>query len=213
LNAAAKRIPLRGVAKRSFLQGLDVIRGCARQIGTQLAQSGELDTPDDAFYLTLDELAGPLPSDARELVAKRRKRREQYQHVSIPAAWKGLPEITPVSDNGSGGERVSTVQGIGVSGGTVEGIARVVTDPAFAEVEPDEILVAPTTDPSWASIMYISSALVVDVGGPISHAAVVARELGLPCVVNTRTGSRDIRTGDRLRVDGDAGTVEILEPA
>jgi pyruvate,water dikinase len=87
-----------------------------------------------------------------------------------------------------------------------------VTDPAFAEVEPDEILIAPTTDPSWASIMYISSALVVDVGGPISHAAVVARELRLPCVVNTRTGSRDIRTGDRLRVDGDAGTVEILEP-
>jgi pyruvate,water dikinase len=104
------------------------------------------------------------------------------------------------------------VQGIGVSAGRIEGIARVVTDPAFADVEPDEILVAPTTDPSWASVMYISAGLVVDIGGPISHAAVVARELGLPCVVNTRSGTRDIRTGDRVRVDGQSGTVEILEP-
>jgi phosphoenolpyruvate-protein kinase (PTS system EI component) len=61
--------------------------------------------------------------------------------------------------------------------------------------------------------MFLSAALVVDMGGPISHAAVVARELGLPCVVNTRTGTRVIATGDRLRVDGNTGTVEILKPA
>jgi pyruvate,water dikinase len=59
--------------------------------------------------------------------------------------------------------------------------------------------------------MFISSALVVDIGGALSHAAVVARELGIPCVVNTRTGTRRLRTGDRLRVDGAKGTVEILE--
>jgi pyruvate,water dikinase len=59
--------------------------------------------------------------------------------------------------------------------------------------------------------MFISSALVVDIGGPLSHAAVVARELAIPCVVNTRHGSRVLRTGDRVRVDGDAGTVEVLE--
>jgi phosphoenolpyruvate synthase/pyruvate phosphate dikinase len=75
----------------------------------------------------------------------------------------------------------------------------------------DEILVAPTTDPSWSSIMFVSSALVVDIGSALSHAAVVARELGLPCVVNTREGTRLLRTGDRVRVDGTAGTVEILE--
>ena len=62
----------------------------------------------------------------------------------------------------------------------VEGRVRVVTDPTFAEVEQDEVLVTPTTDPSWASIMFMSSALVVDIGGPLSHAAVVARELGVP---------------------------------
>ncbi len=88
-----------------------------------------------------------------------------------------------------------------------------VTEPDFAEVESDEILVAPTTDPSWSSIMFVSKALVVDIGSALSHAAVVARELGLPCVVNTRDGTRLLHTGDRVRVDGTAGTVHILERA
>jgi phosphohistidine swiveling domain-containing protein len=210
LNMAAKRMPLRAVAKRSFLQGLDVIRASARRIGTALTADGVLAEPDDAFYLTSEELL-TVPPSARDLVARRRERREQYLRVTIPGAWKGLPEPTPVAIP-EAGDRVSAVEGIGVSAGVREGIARVVTDPSFAEVEPDEILVAPTTDPSWASIMFISSALVVDMGGPISHAAVVARELGMPCVVNTRTGTRDIRTGDRLRVDGTSGRVEILVP-
>ena len=211
LNMAAKRIPMRGVAKRSFLQGLDVIRACARKLGADLTEKGVLDDPEDAFYLTKWELLD-LPDGVRELVARRRERREEYRRVSIPGAWKGLPEAVAI-EQPEGGERAERVQGIGVSSGVTEGVARVVTDPSFAEVEPDEVLIAPTTDPSWASIMYVSSALVVDMGGPISHAAVVARELGLPCVVNTRTGTRDIRTGDRVRVDGDSGTVEILGAA
>ncbi len=69
----------------------------------------------------------------------------------------------------------------------------------------------PTTDPSWASIMYISAALVVDIGGPFSHAAMIAREIGIPCVVNTRTGSRTLQTGERVRVDGRTGLVERLD--
>jgi pyruvate,water dikinase len=95
----------------------------------------------------------------------------------------------------------------------VEGRVRVLLSPDFDAVEPDEILVAPTTDPSWSSVMFISSALVVDIGSALSHAAVVARELGLPCVVNTRSGTRDLRTGDLVRVDGTAGTVTVLERA
>ena len=138
---------------------------------------------------------------------------QEYQSVTIPGAWKGLPVPTEIEEAPElGAARSEQIQGIGVSAGVSEGLARVVTDPSFAEVEPDEVLVASTTDPSWASIMFISSALVMDMGGPISHAAVVARELGIPCVVNTRVGTREIRTGDRVRVNGDTGTVEILEP-
>ena len=69
------------------------------------------------------------------------------------------------------------------------------------------------TDPSWAAIMLTAGGLVIDVGGPISHGAIVARELGIPCVINTRTGTRQLETGDRVRVDGNLGEVTILARA
>jgi pyruvate,water dikinase len=205
LQRAAQLLPLRGVGKRAFLQSLDVARGATRRLSELL----EL----DAFYLTVDDLAGPQPlrgesADAAALVALRRQRRTEYEALVIPNMWRGVPETwtaAPLPDE------TTIIGGVGVSSGITEGFVRVVTDPTFAEVGEGEILVTPTTDPSWASIMFISSALVVDIGGPLSHAAVVARELAIPCVVNTRHGSRVLRTGDRVRVDGNAGTVEVLE--
>jgi pyruvate,water dikinase len=211
LRLAARRIPLRGVAKRAFLQSLDVGRGAAHRAGELLAADGMLDAPQDVFYLVTGELTGPLPADASELVAERRARRAEYERLRIPSSWQGTP--VPIAETPDATDDGRPLAGLGVSGGVVEGTARVVTDAAFAEVEPGEVLIASTTDPSWSSIMFISSALVVDIGSALSHAAVVARELGVPCVVNTRDGSRRLRTGDRVRVDGGAGTVEILERA
>jgi pyruvate,water dikinase len=216
LNIAARTIPLRGVGKRSFLQSLDVARCAGRRIGSLLALEGTLEDPEDIFYLTLPEIyragGGGFPVDARELVALRRARRAEYEALEVPGNWYRAPTVSrrdeTVAASGDG-----VLSGIGVSDGVVEGVVRVVLDPTFADVEPDEILVTPTTDPSWASIMFISAGLVVDIGGQLSHAAVVARELGIPCVVNTRVGSRMLNTGDRVRVDGSAGTVELLEPA
>lgn len=125
-----------------------------------------------------------------------------------------MPEAIPLQNPAVTSEPVGReVTGIGVSSGTVEGVARIVHDPDFADVQPDEVLVTTTTDPSWSSIMFISSAIVVDIGGALSHAAVVARELGVPCVVNTRDGTSVIKTGDRVQVDGRNGTVTILESA
>jgi phosphohistidine swiveling domain-containing protein len=210
LALAARMIPLRGVGKRSFLQSLDVARCAGRRIGTLLVEQNALANADDVFYLTVDELSGPLPPNAAELVELRRTRRTEYQALELPGSWQGTPEVAPRQDTV---QDTNVISGIGASAGVVEGVARVVHDPTFADVEPDEILVTPTTDPSWASIMFMSAGLVVDIGGALSHAAVVARELGIPCVVNTRSGSRLLRTGDRVRVDGGSGTVEILERA
>jgi pyruvate,water dikinase len=210
LALAARNIPLRGVAKRFLLESFDTARAGARRIGELLVADGVLEQTDDVFYLTVDELTGALPADAMTIVAERRAQRAEYQGLILPSDWRGVPR--PERSEGDPARSLGsvTVSGVGVSAGVVEGCARVVLDPDFDEVEPDEILVAPTTDPSWASIMFISAALVVDIGGALSHAAVVARELGIPCVVNTRDGTRQIRTGDRVRVDGHAGTVEIL---
>ena len=202
LARAAQLLPLRGVGKRAFLQSLDVARGAARQLSELLAL--------DTFYLTTDELLGPLPAHAETLISRRRQRRCEYEALTIPNMWQGVPEpsIGSLAHDGA-----TTIGGIGVSAGITEGYVRVVTDPAFTDVKPGEILVTPTTDPSWASIMFLSSALVVDIGGPLSHAAVVARELGIPCVVNTRHGSRVLHTGDFVRVDGNDGTIEVLDHA
>lgn len=209
LGLAARRIPQRGVLKIAFLQALDVCRANARRLGALHSEAGTLDTPEDVFYLTVDELGESLAPDVREVVAARRARRAEYQALRLPISWQGMPVAVPDSDPVEGDQDLK-ITGLGVSPGVVEGTARVVTDPTFAEVEPGEVLVARTTDPSWSSIMFVSAALVVDIGGALSHAAVVARELGIPCVVNTGTGSRVLRDGDRVRVDGRAGTVEIL---
>jgi pyruvate,water dikinase len=78
------------------------------------------------------------------------------------------------------------------------------------DIEPDEVLICPTTDPSWASVFPLTSGLAIDIGGPMSHGAIIARELGLPCVISTKTGSQVFRTGDLVRVDGSKGTLELL---
>jgi phosphohistidine swiveling domain-containing protein len=212
LRMAVSRIPLRGVAKAAYLQSLDVARGAARRYGTLMAGEGRLDDPEDIFLFEVSELVDGLPIDAKEIVAERRVQRDAFQRYDIPTHWQGKPvpfklasADTPAVD--------ADVSGIGASGGIVEGVVRVVHDPAFGDIEPDEVLVCVTTDPSWASVLFLSSALVVDIGGLLSHAAVVAREVGVPCVIGTGNGTRVLRTGDRVRVDGNEGTVEILERA
>lgn len=218
LKMAVARIPLRGVAKAAYLQALDVARGSARRLGHHLAADGRLDDPEDVFYFQVDELVkGPLSAHAKEIVAERKAQRTEFQGLDIPTHWQGKPIPFAIAPSGTArtvSERESEdreVKGIGASGGVVEGIVRIVDDPAFTDIEPDEVLVCVTTDPSWASVLFLSSALVVDIGGLLSHAAVVAREVGVPCVIGTGNGTKTLRTGDRVRVDGNAGTVEVLE--
>ncbi len=209
LSLADKRMPLRGLGKATFLRTLDVTRAAARRIGALLVAEGLIDDVDDVMYLTATELtAVTLPPNARELIRARKAEQARHRTYEIPTEFWGEPDVeAKVSD---GPTVVDRIEGIGASAGVVEGLARVVTDPSFSEVEPGEILVASTTDPSWAAVMLISSALVVDIGGALSHAAVVARELGIPCVVNTVHGTAALSTGDRIRVDGRTGLVEVL---
>ena len=210
LAMARRYVPLRGVAKVALLQSIDVCRAAARRMGGCLTADGLLDDPSDIFFLTLDEVRAGHWDGARELVAFRRARHESHQDLDLPVTWRGMPE--PITRDEA--PSVETMlDGMPGSPGVAEGVVRVLTDPGESYMEPGEILVAHTTDPSWASVLFLSSALVTDIGGQLSHAAIVARELGVPCVVNTRNGTTVLRTGDRCRVDGTAGRVEVLERA
>jgi phosphohistidine swiveling domain-containing protein len=215
LAAASRYTGLRGVGKAAFVQALDGARMIARRIGTHLADVGALSDPEDVFFLTAAEVAQAPPGESLAgLVQQRRAEHRRCEELSLPTSWRGRPE--PIVITGPGdldATEVQTLSGVGASPGVVEGPVRVVTDPDCDDVQPGEILVAPVTDPAWAAIMFISAGLVVDIGGQLSHAAVVARELGIPCVMGIPDATKRLRTGDVCRIDGHAGTVEILRRA
>lgn len=209
LRLARAYIPLRAVGKVAFLQNLDVARAAARRIGTELHDRGRLKSPEDVFFLTAAELTGRHAA-LEEKVEARRIIKKEYELLDLPVVWQGAP--TPASTI-RGAVANQPVHGIGASSGTVEGRIVVVDDPADAVVEEGDILVTHSTDPSWAAIMFLASGLVTDIGGLFSHAAIVARELGVPCIVNTGNSTQVLRTGDRARIDGSTGEIQILARA
>jgi pyruvate,water dikinase len=209
LALGRRYIPMRGVGKVAFLQGVDVTRLAARRLGTVKVSGGDLADPSDVFFLTLDDLRQGWPADAAERVAERRAYYEHYGTLDLPEVWQGEPEALAAEESADG----TDISGIGASPGVIEGRVRVVLDPAAVEVAEGDILVARHTDPAWASLMFLSAGLISDIGGLMSHTAVVARELGIPCVVNTRTATRCLNTGDRIRLDGTTGRIELLERA
>jgi pyruvate,water dikinase len=208
LRLAARYLPLRVIAKAAFQQTFDVARASARRIGAILASEGRIEDAEDVFYLVAGELQS-LPSDARARIETRRALRAEYEKLDLPLDFTGMPEPFPLQPSFTAAS-TEPVRGLGVSPGIVEGRARIVFEPGDSVLQPGEILVCSTTDPSWTSYMLLAAAVVIDVGGPLSHGAIVARELGIPCVINTADGTRRLRDGDRLRVDGTSGCVEIL---
>jgi pyruvate,water dikinase len=206
LRMARRHVAGREVGKASFLQAMDVGRFACRHIGAQLVGRGVLADADDVFALTLDEVLDAGLVDAQGRVKARRELRAKRIGGRLPDTWTGNPKLLGPA---AADDRTSVI-GIAASAGVYEGVARVITDPSTEDLDDGEILVCEVTDPSWSALFVVAGAVVTDVGGPISHGAIVAREMGLPAVVNTRVGTRVIRDGDRVRVDGAAGTVEIL---
>jgi len=212
LKLAAHYIPLRVIAKAAFQQTFDVARAAARRIGALHVSAGRLDRAEDVFYLIREELLEP-PEDVRARVEARRALRQGYEEWDQPLEFTGMPEPFALQSAAGVLGKGGSISGLGVSSGRVEGVARVVLDPSEGELLPGEVLVCATTDPSWSSYFLIASAVVIDVGGPLSHGAIVARELDIPCVINVVDGTHRLQSGDRVRVDGSRGTVEVLEAA
>jgi len=160
------------------------------------------------FFLTLDEVVDALVSARAELAPLVRARRADLARDQArpdpPVTFVGTPP--PVVLPPSGGD---VMRGLPASAGVVQGPARVLfREEQMDELRPGEVLVVHTTDVGWTPLFLVAAGVVTELGGPLSHAAIVAREFGVPTVVNVVGATRAIRTGDVLRVDGDRGTVE-----
>ena len=207
-------------------------------VAGKLVKLGKLDDPEDIFYLFYDELrAGAFSDlDLKALVAAHKAemaeaatKQPRYWYGTVDE-WQlnvelykrilwGYPEIFWATKDKYEAEEAGTVvesssqvlEAIPGSAGVVEGPARVVSSPAeFDDIQPGEIMVCRMTNPGWIIAFSKIAGLVTDTGGALSHPAVVSREFGIPCVVGTITATSDIKTGDKIRVDGDNGTVTIL---
>ena len=179
-----------------------------REIGSRLARDGVIQHPDDVFYLIRDELVHP-PADVRRRVTRRRAEQARLTKYRPPMnfvqRWEVRAEdFTEVSP----GESLS---GIPVSAGIAKGRVRVLTADLTSELQPGEVLVTEFTDIGWTPFFAYAAAVVVDTGAEMSHAAVVAREFGIPCVVGSIVGSRVLRTGHLVEVDGSSGCVLRVE--
>ena len=195
-------------------------------IGDKLVEAGVLDDPEDVMYLRYNELrrlmADQAAFDAPELVSDRRDAREAAAERR-PPSWVGTATKTALEfpynalwgfpEKFYAGEPATTgeVRGLAASPGVVEGSARFVASlDEFDQVLDGEILVCRMTNPAWVVLFTKITGLVTEAGGAVSHPAVVAREFGIPAVVGTTNAGERIKTGDRIRVNGTMGVVEIL---
>jgi pyruvate,water dikinase len=174
------------------------------------AAGSPLGATHTVFFLTVDEVANALRASRTDLAPLVRARRAEYMRDQArpdpPTTFIGAPPSVQLPPSGG-----DVMKGTGASSGIVEGRARVLLSAAqMSELQPGEILVVHTTDVGWTPLFCIAAGVVTELGGPLSHAAVVARELGVPSVVNVDGVTRAIKTGDRVRLDGERGIVERL---
>ncbi|MCF7548663.1 PEP-utilizing enzyme [Pseudonocardia sp. WMMC193] len=219
LNAAALWLRGRERSRTTSAMLVHELRLPALELGRRGAAAGHLDEAKQIFMLFADELPAYLndPASFTETVRAREKSYVELFDYEPPFVVVG--EAPPLSEWKRRSDKAhttavvgETIQGVSGCTGVTRGRARVLTDPNDpSALEPGEILVAPITDPSWTPLFVAASAVVVDVGAPFSHAAIVSRELGIPCVVSASDATGRIPDGALIEVDGTAATVTVLE--
>lgn len=205
----------RETPKFTMVRVLGLLREALLASGADLVAAGVLDDPREVFLLRVDELRGAFGrADLRDLVAGRAQARaRELRRTRVPLVlvsdgrtfYAGHGEATSGSPGPANGLR-----GAGVSPGVVTGDVRIVHDPRTADLHPGEILVCRGTDPAWTPLFLAAGGLVTEVGGLMTHGSVVAREYGIPAVVGVGNATTQLRTGQCVRVDGTAGTIEVL---
>ncbi len=216
LLALVKRfLRLRERLRGYVTEVLGLFRIVALDASRRLAVREPSAGPDAAFFLTITELYGVLRGSGVRVALRVQQRRRQHERdVALPDPPDTFVGYPPPAELGPVEAGQGTLVGLAASSGVAEGRARVLVHPAdAADFQPGEILVASCADVGWSPLFLVAGAVVTDLGGPLSHAAIVLREYGVPAVVNAKHATRALRTGDWVRVDGSRGTVESLAPA
>ncbi|MEL6383150.1 MAG: PEP-utilizing enzyme, partial [Cyanobacteria bacterium J06626_18] len=214
-----RRLHLKGQVTEVYSRLLAELRGCFVALEARGIEAGWLRAEKDIFFLNYVEVRSQLtqsdehlPGDLTAVVAARRYRYEQDEMLDpIPYLVYGneppnLARYTPTPQSGS-----QSFQGIAASPGQIEGTVRVLKNlQAVEDINRSTILVVPYTDAGWAPLLARAGGLIAEVGGRLSHGAIVAREYGIPAVMDVTEATQRFQDGQRVRLDGAAGTVEIL---
>jgi pyruvate,water dikinase len=201
-----REYPKYGMVSRYFVYKQALLEEAARLVRAHVLREKE-----DIFYLTFEELHDVVRSNQvdGQLIVQRKDLFRSYQALTPPRVLTSEGEVVAGKY-----KRVEVpdgaLVGLAVSAGTIEGRARVMLDMAEADLEAGDILVTAYTDPSWTPVFLLIAGLVTEVGGLMTHGAVIAREYGLPAVVGVERATRLIRDGQQIRVHGTAGYIEIL---
>ena len=195
------------------------LRRLALRMGRRLVADGTVDETDDVLFLRRDEVADVIrsPRDLRSLIAERRATHRYWQSIrppktlGTPDTGAGAPSPDRFDTRKVESADASTLRGTGASPGVVRGPARVaLSNLDFPRIRPGDIIVCPSSNPSWVPVFTVAGGLVTNTGGVLSHAAVVAREFALPAVVGVTDATRTIMDGQLIEIDGTQGTVRLL---
>jgi rifampicin phosphotransferase len=203
---------LRETPKFMIMWLFQAIRAMLLRTGAELVERGQLDRAEDLFFLRVEELERVIDAgtDLRSLVAQRRREYERE------LARRRAPRVITSEGEAFYGEALVMAEGMlggtGASPGVARGRARVVHDPLGAQLQPGEILVAPSTDPAWTPLFLTVGGLVMEAGGMMSHGSIVAREYGIPAVVGVAEATTRIADGQMVEIDGHEGLVKLAMP-
>ena len=206
---AARQLRDREVRRDRVVRATSILRRLMREHARRLVERNVVDQVDDVFFFQVDELEA-LPPDARGLVACRRAEMARLAQARPPSAFSG--SWTPTADE-SVLQPGQVLHGLGVSGGRIKGRVRLVDQHTVDDLLPGEVLVAEATDVGYTPAFAYAGAVVTNIGGPMSHAAIVAREFGVTCVVDARNATRRLPDGAMVEVDGSTGEIRLLEAA
>jgi pyruvate,water dikinase len=208
-------IKLRENSQFYHVMALYIVRKKILQVEAELLRQGKLACEDDIFFLRWEEISRLQTEQFAWGDVEDRIHERRLEHIRlstmIPPQTLGIDLPKEMLSSEVFSEETIILHGQPVSPGDYEGLARVILDPSVdTELQPGEVLVAPHTDPAWTPLFLTAGAAVVEVGSHLAYAGTIAREYGMPCLVDVAECTKRIQTGDRLKVEGEQGVVRIL---